>query len=76
MQSKEGVYLSSFASTFGMKHSSYLFLSTFLKPCVSRLLKALCYSSSGALLSSGDGVTGNEVREVGKREIFWGKGKS
>ncbi len=32
-------------------------LSTFLKPCVSCLLEALCYSSSGALLSSGDGVT-------------------
>jgi hypothetical protein len=32
-------------------------LSTFLKPCVSRLLEALCYSSSGTLLSFGDGVS-------------------
>jgi hypothetical protein len=31
-------------------------LSTFFKPCVSRLLEALCYSSSKALLSSGDGM--------------------
>jgi hypothetical protein len=32
--------------------------STFLKPCVSRLLEALCYSSLGALPSSGDGMNG------------------
>jgi hypothetical protein len=31
--------------------------STFLKPCVSCLLEALCYSSSGALPSSGDEVS-------------------
>jgi hypothetical protein len=31
MQRKEGAYLSSFTSTFGMKRSSCLFLSTFLQ---------------------------------------------
>jgi len=33
-------------------------LSTFCKPCVSHLLEALCYSSLGVLLSSGDGMNG------------------
>jgi len=55
MQTKEGTYLSSHASTFGMKRS-FAFSSpisfnielfTFLKPCVSYLLEALCYSSFG-----------------------------
>jgi hypothetical protein len=52
---KEGRELtfSSLVSAFGMKHSSCLFFSTFLKPCVSRLLEALCYSSLGALPSFG-----------------------
>jgi len=58
MQKREGAYLSSPTSTFGMKHSFCLLLSTFLKPCVLRLLEALSYSSSGALPSSGDGVSG------------------
>jgi hypothetical protein len=31
MQRKEGTYLSSLASAFGMKHSSCLLLTTFLK---------------------------------------------
>jgi hypothetical protein len=58
-------------------------LSTFLKPYVSHFLKALCYSSSGALLSSRNQVTrkwgeGGKSWEVGKREVgrrgkFWGK---
>ncbi len=63
-------------------------LSTFLKPYVSRLLKALCYSSLGALLSSRDRVSrkwgeGGKSWEVGRREVrrgevgrrgkFWGK---
>jgi hypothetical protein len=68
MQRKEGAYLFSLASTFGMKRS-FAFssplsfnieLSTFLKPCVSHLLEALCYSNSGALSSFGDGVSGKE----------------
>jgi len=64
MERKEGAYLSSLASTFGMKHSSYLLLSsfnvklsTFLKPCVPCLLEAPCYSSSGVLPSSRDGMS-------------------
>jgi hypothetical protein len=36
---RRGTYLSFFVSTFGMKLSSYFLLSTFLKPCVSCLLK-------------------------------------
>jgi hypothetical protein len=47
-------------STFGMKHflafspcSFNIELSTLFKPCVSRLLKVMRYSSLGALLSSG-----------------------
>jgi hypothetical protein len=48
-EGKELTFLLFFA--FGMKHSSCLLLSTvelstFLKPCVSRLLEALSYSSS------------------------------
>jgi hypothetical protein len=31
MQRREGIYLSSLASTFGMKHSSWRSLSTFLQ---------------------------------------------
>jgi hypothetical protein len=65
----EGAYFFIFVSAFGMKHSSYFLLSTsphsfnvelstFLKPCVSRLLKALCYSSSGALPNFGDEMSG------------------
>jgi hypothetical protein len=34
---------------FSSPHSFNVEFSTFLKPCVSRLLEALCYSSSGAL---------------------------
>jgi len=58
MQRREGAYLSSLASAFGMNvplafsspHSFNVELSTkFFKPCVSHLLKALCYSSLGAL---------------------------
>jgi hypothetical protein len=48
-------------AAFGMKRSSCFLLvelSTFLKPCVSRLLEALCYSSLGALVSFGDGMSG------------------
>jgi len=40
---------------------------------VSHVFSKLC--AIQALLSSGDGVTGNEVRKVGEREKFWGKGK-
>jgi hypothetical protein len=58
MQRRERIYLSSLTSTFKMKWSSWLLLFTFLKPCVSCLLEALCYSSSGALPSIGDGVSG------------------
>jgi hypothetical protein len=65
MQRKEGTYLSSLTFAFGMKHSSFssphsfnLELSTFLKPCVSCLLEVLCYSSSEALPSFGDGMSG------------------
>ncbi len=43
---------------FSSPHSFNIELSTFLKPCVSRLPEALCYSSLGALPSSGDGVSG------------------
>ncbi len=43
-------------------------LSTFLKPCVSCLLEALSYSSSGALPSSGNGVSG-KWGEGGKRGV-------
>jgi hypothetical protein len=66
MQRREGVYLSFLIFAFGMKCSSCLLLSmffstnlsTFFKPCVSRLFEVLCYSSSGAFLSFGDGVSG------------------
>jgi hypothetical protein len=34
---------------FSFPHSFNVELSTFLKPCASRLLEALCYSSLGAL---------------------------
>jgi len=44
--------------TFSSSHSFNIELSTFLKPCVSHLLKALCYSSSRALPSSRDGMSG------------------
>jgi hypothetical protein len=44
-------------------------LSTFLKPCVSHFLKNLCYSSSRALPSSGDGVSG-KWGEGGRRGNF------
>jgi hypothetical protein len=43
---------------FSFPHIFNIELSTFLKPCVSLLLEALCYSSSGALPSFGDGVNG------------------
>ncbi len=45
-------------------------LSSFLKPCVSHLFEGLGYSSSGALSNSRDGVSRNEVREVGRREVW------
>jgi hypothetical protein len=56
---------------------SFIELSTFLKPCVSRFIKALCYSSLGALSNFGDGVSrkwgeGGKKGEVGRRE-FWGR---
>jgi hypothetical protein len=43
---------------FSSPHSFNVELFTFLKPCVSRLLEALCYSSLGALSSCGDGMSG------------------
>jgi hypothetical protein len=64
MQKREGAYLSSPAFVFGMKPIAFsprsfnIELSTFLKPCVLRLLEALSYSSSGALPGSGNGVSG------------------
>jgi hypothetical protein len=66
MQRREGAYLSSLVFAFGMKcssrfsspHSFNIEFSTFLKPCVSCLLKVLCYSSSKALSSSRDGMNG------------------
>ncbi len=45
MQRKEGAYLFSLASTFGMKHSSCLPLSTFLQPWAVHLPQALCPTS-------------------------------
>ncbi len=57
---------------FASSHSFNVELSTFLKPCVSCLLEALCYSSSGALPSSEDGV-GRKWGEGGRRGKFWGK---
>jgi hypothetical protein len=53
-------------------------LSTFLKPCVSHLLKVLRYSRLGALLSFGNGMRrkwSEEGRkgEVGRREKNWGR---
>jgi hypothetical protein len=53
-------------------------LSTFLKPCVSCLLKALSYSSLGALSCSSDGVSmksgeGSRRGEVSRRGNFWGR---
>jgi hypothetical protein len=48
-------------------HSFNVELSTLLKPYVSRFLEALCYSSSGALPSSGDGMSG-KWGEGGRRE--------
>jgi hypothetical protein len=44
--------------TFSFPHSFNIELSTFFKPCVSRLLEVLCYSSLGALPSYGDGMSG------------------
>jgi hypothetical protein len=71
---------------FSSPHSFNIELSTFLKPCVSCLLETLCYSSSRALSSSGDGmskkwseggrrgeVSRRGEREVGRRGNFWGK---
>jgi hypothetical protein len=57
---------------FSFPHSFNIELFTFLKPCVSRLLEALCYSSSGAFPSSGDEMRGKWVKgsrrvEVGRR---------
>jgi hypothetical protein len=69
---------------FFSPHSFNVELFTFLKPCVSHLLEALCYSSSGALLSSRDRVSekwgegrrgdiGRRGAEVGRRGKFWGR---
>jgi hypothetical protein len=40
---------------------------------VSHVFSKLCVIQ--ALLSFGNGVTRNEMRKVGEREKFWGKGK-
>ncbi len=57
---------------FSSPHSFNNELSTFFNPCVSHLFKALCYSSLGALLSFGDGMSekwseGSRRGEVGRR---------
>ncbi len=82
-QRREGAYLSSLTSTFGMKRSSCLLLSMFLQRWDLHLPQAMCHealcnSSSGVLLSSWDGVSmkcGEEGRrgEVGRRGKFWGR---
>jgi hypothetical protein len=56
--------------TFSFLCSFNIELSTFLKPCVSRLLEAMCYSSLGALLSYGDGMN-VKWGEGGRRGKFW-----
>ncbi len=43
---------------FSFAHSFNIEFSTFLKPYVSYFLEALCYSSSGVLPSSRDGMSG------------------
>jgi hypothetical protein len=85
MQKKEKVYLSSHASTFGMKRSSCIELSTFFQcwtPHLPQALccEALCYSSLRALPSSGDGVSrkwgeggGMGGGGVGRTGMFWGR---
>jgi hypothetical protein len=80
MQRWEGPYLSSLAShlewstslAFSSPHSFNVKLSTFLKPCVSRLLEALCYSSLGILVSSGDGESRkwDEGKILGHRRVL------
>jgi hypothetical protein len=55
---------------FSFPHSFNIELSTFFKPCVSHLFKALYYSSSRALEME---WIGNEGKEVGRREKFWGR---
>jgi hypothetical protein len=85
MQRKEGAYLCSPTSTFGMKCSSCL-LSTFLQCWAFHHLQALClmfpqsscYSSSGALPSFGNGMNrkwceGGKKGEIIRRGKFWGR---
>jgi hypothetical protein len=45
MQRNEGAYLSSLIFVFGMKHSSYFLLSTFLQRWALHLPQALCLTS-------------------------------
>jgi hypothetical protein len=57
---------------FSSPHSFNIELSTFLKPCVSRFLEALCYSSSKVLPSSRNRVIrkwgeGGRRGELGRR---------
>jgi hypothetical protein len=47
-------------------------LSTFLKPIVLHLFEVLSYSSLGAFLSYGDGVSG-KWGEGGRRGKNWGR---
>jgi hypothetical protein len=51
---------------FSSPHSFNVQHSTFLKPCVSRLFEVLCYSSSGPLPSSWNGMSG-KWSEGGKK---------
>ncbi len=72
MQRKEGAYLSSLASTFGMKHSSYLPLSTFLQRWAVHLPQALCPTSprSSMLLKL---RSSPELWRWSEREMKWGR---
>jgi hypothetical protein len=53
---------------FSSPRSFNVKLSTFLKPCVSCLLEALCYSSLGVLVSFGDGES-RKWGEGGRTEV-------
>jgi hypothetical protein len=50
MQRREGAYLSSLTSTFGIKVSSCLLLSTFFQQRTLHLPQAMCLTSQSSML--------------------------
>jgi hypothetical protein len=54
---------------FSSAHSFNIELSTFLKPWVSQLVEALCYSSLGDVPNSWDGMSGKWGERVGRGKV-------